>query len=1241
MGQNQSHPEGGEVIVIDETLQILASRKCTNNSEAEHTRPLPPPRSREGVIVELDGLRSPKVSPPVDDTTGSTGTKRSLEEVDADDNPDLPSVYAEAGTLPTERGAQSVEKPVQSMIALSDVVQPSKKKKRLFANEQAVKAAQKLSEQSIKTEDEQVSLDPAASKHRESDQASNPVEIESTDPPGDHGEQTESSHVVKRQGPFVDDDSQDEGYYTYSPSSAETSFNEADGDELVKSLAKIHQRSYTSRPEAAEPQIPTPPDSPTLRKLQEEDDSAEQSRRLREQKLSGQAIKQDKHNTSTASSSLLDDDLILSDSDDVETRAHHVNGKDSKNAVERQTRGLASSRYRNDVLPAHSKRYNARVDSPESEDSELDHHLDVARSYKMRNPLPKPRLRKINPKTPSYRQFPVRSNPYSRHAAERYRTQDRHISTSATAQQPHDVTAKGNAQGEDRLRALTHKPVESTSLPQPLPSFNRSPSPLRRPSQKFHAIDLASTHPRRVTSRRAPHVDDAAVDSSARSSPLDTETLSSNEVPESAEQAPNRPLSMLEMMARRAEQRAKPISINTRHDDGPSLDLAVVVDIDYDDEDQVREEHERLKEQQKDLGTTEATGLAIASIRALGPLNAIEAKEEQEFQRFLSLVFDAKRSGRSRRDRMTKVRSNFERRSGREDHVAPSGRVREEYIKLLGAKRLELLDKVRDSLDDLVHEIGAKRKTLIAKRHNTKRNRKPSSLRKQVRFADAVSDRRTGRIRTDIEDGTVIDFGEPSEKKKKTRPLGKEAREMILLEEKLKLARDRHSNIDHTDTNSALVPAQEPESEISEEDSEAESVSGGGRNQSANQGFTASASFPVRHGRQTLDVDQDIEEINRLENERQHRDAASTTSRSSNAPKKPRPAQHGGQRPDPELIERMRKTAITRQTKADAEQPYDDVGDLSDSSEVSAAPVRSSSSVDTSSSDSPAVVQRFRYEVMGQFAGVDIYHPEEAYRFKRFFDFEKANDHVRTVVSQFVAEEIIRGEHKRVEIEEEDELLTIVVILGRHRVQGRVWIEKTIVEVDTGKIQAGKARRAILGEDRGHWAVDWEKTLSTTVTVEGAAATNEATTAPNNNGLTDEENDDLFGGSPSPPPPPLSPSTTSTTERVVVTHPSSDEILTNMYTSVAFANRKAKELFIAWFAQFCEEKDRPRWGTIQPASGSRYRGYLGAKDSALEGELERLGDHGLGFWEEEVVEEGETETLKVWVRRVGVQGPQN
>ena len=1252
MGQGQSLPDGSQVVIIDEDLYMVASRDSNDSSEPGHTRPLPPPHSRQEVLSELRKLYIPETSSPTNGVLGPACAKRGIEAVDEGPKSDAVHVKDEASTRPAEQNAQTSSADIQDTARKAHDYPPAKKKRRLFANQEAVDFAQKISEQTTRPAQESSSSDTSATETG--------ATTISIIPQPDSGMRNDDGHTyeggivpsTKKRGPFIDEDSEDEGYHTYSPSSAETSFNEDDEDGMVTTLAKLHQRSVSSRLGQAGAHVPTPPDSPTLRKLQEEDESAEQSRRLREQKLSGQPPSHVNQENAALSGSFFDDDLVLSEDEVVGVEEQNTRRARSRDEELRADRLSLWSHHKTTSASQnsyHKKRYLPAPPSSDSDDDGVQRDLDVAQSYQTRTPLPKPRIRRINPRTPRYRRFPPRANPYSRRAAEQYCTQGRHLATSPSADQPSSTTAKGSANAEGRLRALTSKTYDGGSPPRTLPSFGRSTSPIRQQNAKFHAIDSDArfSKPSRQLGSleiKNSHDDVQSQDPNSifNQSPLGSESGPSTETSDTLPGTSARPQSMLEMMAQKAQQKGRPMTSNIVHNSAPAFGLGQVADIDHDDEDQVREEHERLKEQQKDLNAIEETCMAIANISALGPLTTQEAKEEQELRKFISIVIDGNRSGKERRSRMTAIRGNFDRRLDREVVTPAEGRVQEEYAVLLGEKRIKLLNDLRDPLDDVIHQLRTKRSALVEKRHSKKN--KGKSHKKQVRFAESVTDKHTGRFRRDIADGTVVDLDGPT-RKIRSRPLGKGDKQIALLREKLALLEAHKRRSPQTEAPpSTTAHSQDSESEVSEEDEGAEYVLGAGRKLSANSAFTASTSFPV-DGDKEIDVEQDLDEINRLEDERQQRDRATATPQGSYAPGVIRPIPSQGQRPDAGLIERMKQTMVSRQRKAvptaGTEVPFDDLAEESDASETSVASRASSSSASTSSSDTEPVIHQFRYTVMGQFAGIETYNPGEEYVFKSFQSLDSANDYIQKVVTSIPAHhQVAAGTYWMLTTECRNGLYEQKLVLGDGVIEAKVWLEREVVEIDLGQVAASKARKAKLEERRPMWVVDWEKTVTTTVTVQPTATADRSTNAPAPT-VADEEDEELFGRSPSPPP-----SAPITTEHVDITRPTPEEIFEfNMFTTAPLANRRAKELYITWYAQYFPENQRPYYGTLKPASGSRYEGMLGQVDNALEEELERLGEWGIGFWEEEVGGEEDgtrfVEKMKVWVRRVGVKGPQN
>ena len=1263
MGQNQSILEGSEVIVIDESLHILGSRKCHDSTVSGHTRPLPPPPSRETVICELRSLYLNKAASSCSEIPPLSSTKRTIDSFQKDKVKAI-SERIEDDTKPrtTERSIQSAVPRVRPATVATHEVEPPRKKKRLFTNEEAVKVAQQISERPVKLEDEVLeSGQPGSGAHAAVPSGDGIVHVDDSEIVVDGTR----SNYIKRKGPFDEDESEDEGYFTYSPRSADTSINENDEESLAKTLAELHPRSVSNRLDPAEYQTLTPPDSPALRKIKEEDDSAEQSRKLRELKLSGKRFSRFDDDHSGLAADLLEGQSLLGN--DEPNKTHVVNSSLSRFKDSDTDDDTPFSNYQDEGrnsrrVPTYKNGRRKPLENralSDLGDSDEEHALDVAQSYANRTmSSPKFRKRKVNTRTPQYRPFPNAPNPYSRQAADRYRTQNRHLDESASPKRSEQITPKGADDGEARLRAFTSKTHEANTVIRPPASILRSHSPLQQQRPKFHAIDLSGTTPIRRARVMSPDGIDAGsieVEDQPGISQPRSNTVSFDEDVDLADETPDRPLSGLEMLAKKAQAVEKRASTFTQSRAVDNPEVGVIANIDFEDEQQVKDEHERLKDQLRDLQAIDTTGIEIARLRSLGPLHAAEVKEEREVLKFVNIVLGRSLSGKYTRPRIQKIRANMTYRLMKESAVATDDEVEEELVKLLGKDQRDLLKRALDSLEDAIAEMKTRRQKVIMKRHNAKDNPKTHAnhkangyykSKKQVRFANALD--ATGKVRRDLADGTVIDLDGP---KKKARPLGKEAREAIRLRKALALFETPISNAPPASHTSSR--AQDSESDVSEEDEGAEYVLGAGRTSTANSSFTASTNDLYRNRQQDLGVEQDLDEIARLETERQARDNTLAASRSSNALQLQR-AMGGGQRPDLELIERMKQSQISRQQIIDAELPFDDLAEVFDSSDVSVASTASTSSTDSSSDDDEGyLIDKFRYQILGEFAGVGTYSQKEEYRFERFHSEAIANTKLRSMVSNIEDNCRLPGEFCHTQVVKNKGRIEGSVQLGDCRLEARFWIEKQTVTVDTRKLKLSKAKMAKLREVRRHWAVDWEKTVTETVTVEATSTPPAQTASPTANAVlveVEDEDDDLFGPSPPPPafpPPQPEPVSTTTKELITKTTPTTTEILGNQFTKVSHANITARNVYMAWYAQFFPAHERPFWGKIVPASGNPYEGTLGQVYAGTDEDLIRWSDEYEGVWEMEVdLTDGVTgigrkEKMRVWVREVGVRGPQN
>jgi hypothetical protein len=429
------------------------------------------------------------------------------------------------------------------------------------------------------------------------------------------------------------------------------------------------------------------------------------------------------------------------------------------------------------------------------------------------------------------------------------------------------------------------------------------------------------------------------------------------------------------------------------------------------------------------------------------------------------------------------------------------------------------------------------------------------------------------------------------------------------------------------------------------------------------------AEYVFGAGRQTANMD----EINRPENERQRE-----SEKSNESPQNSKQVeQRGNQRPDQALIDAMlaKKLGIVNKSSIDEDvQPFDDLAELdgyvSDTSQASdTRSTSSTSSRGSRTTDYPQIHQVFKYEVSAEFLGIDIYSASDTYVCGTFHSLERANERVKEIVEPLAKQYNKQTDCELQEIMRNNLLELRVKIGADEAIQARAWVDMKMIEVDVSKMRSRKARRAILREERVVWAVDWVKTVTLPL-MRSIEPSPPAPTTPSSNrdqdGSTTEEEDDLFGSSPSPsrslpaaPPPQQS---QTTTYQVTTITPSTTEILSSLYSTPFRANIAAMDLYLQWYAKFCPAAERPPWDKLKPSGGNPYNGALGQVWEGCDEERRRLGDWGLGLWEEEHFlpmettdngrDEGEVggerkaeqrgrERFKVWVRKEGVLGPQN
>jgi hypothetical protein len=884
-----------------------------------------------------------------------------------------------------------------------------------------------------------------------------------------------------------------------------------------------------------------------------------------------------------------------------------------------------------------------------------------------------------------HRKNPNALNPASRAAAEQFRTQSRHLSHSKLTRRGEGPCARITLEErERRLRELTRGTSSESSLgrsvrPLNLNSqfteddFERRPRQVDEHDSYSHGIAAASyerREPRHETVVDHASGQSAQYGTSQRMSGLETlarkrsatlefdddalgrSQTSSDDTRNAellgdyeADQPPAQRLSGLDMLARKhgVDHAARPASKTEPRDSRTAasqrplrgLDITLPPSFDkYTEEDQKNIlDHEIAKERKRDLEAIERSVYSIAYLRCLGVFTDTDQKELNEVRKFIALVIDQGESGKMRRKRIQDIRDNMKRRA--DGFQEPASADVSKWLNRIFPGKLELVREELAKAEDQVSDLGALRRNISAKRHN-KSDRKRG--KKQVRFAEPSEEReikahRMPKLRQPKHGGAnatenrrLAQYARQDkvrEHLKSQLQLFDEAEqpEVIDLPEQSELDRCRHTD-----------------SEESEEDEGAQYVYGAGRD-AATSSFTAPTPFP---GTRDLDVDQDIQEINRLEDGRQKESGTGVSQHLSAASQ--------SQAFDTELLKKMQAKKALQDLGIDPEaiksNAATEVEEISDTD--------SSSSSDDDSEDEDR--QIFEYTVCAVFAGIPIYRLGEEYWFKKTYDLGLANRHVGILIQavnkfyrpaggpdsgdfsiHFDCRQGLNEQHLRIDQDV--------------KVEARVWVEKELIDLDKKAFRNAKARK-YTGQ-HVMYTVDWEKTV--TPVVEGAeidmqpetpsataakTPTQSANTGERGEGAGegDDDLDSLFGDDPTPPPEPAE-QVLKSSEGVtgVTTTNSRDE--TRFFSTAVLANRHAKDLYMAWYATFLP--------------GVQNEGYRRLEDEAVEKQLESMGTWGLWNREESftrVASDNESvnasgrrveEKFKVWVRKVGVLGPRN
>jgi hypothetical protein len=645
-------------------------------------------------------------------------------------------------------------------------------------------------------------------------------------------------------------------------------------------------------------------------------------------------------------------------------------------------------------------------------------------------------------------------------------------------------------------------------------------------------------------------------------------------------------------------------------------------------------QHEAAKEKKRDLDVIGSVFWDFAQLLCFPNRELTdrtmqtETDELYDIGRFIGLVVDQNKCGKVRRKRIQDIRENIKRRIEKAARHAPEpteATIMKEMRRTFRPEHIDFVHKELPKVERLIDHWGHLRRSgRDSRKASRKRGSQEVTPRKQVRFAD------------EEEPDAVYSF--PSRSPKLTKPLkalkqpgsATENRRQAQyhhqdrLEEKLRAQLKLFETADAEEIADLQTQVANTQAELEriyrEDESDSEEEDGAE--------FVFGAGLDVTRSR----PGQDINEINSL------KDAGQKASDIHTAQQEEQGRQAPGQLKsrqsfDPELLRQMQLNRAKQLAQVA------DPSIIEDKATAVALDSDTDDGTAASSDDEDEDEDRHvcKYVVWGAHRGLANYEDADHYRITATYDKGRAEkrvrEHIIGVQGQLPAGTVFDAANWSCNTVYRDGLLEQHLMLGADvNHEARVWIEKELVDLGEKRFRQAKRRHAVV--ERFTYKVYWEKTV-TPVLAEGAEdaeqATDKTTTAPKSDRF-----DDLFGSSASPEP--ASPEMTEARARdAVVTEISRDEIEARTFSCAVYANRDAKDVFLAWYYTFLP--------------GFANEGYRRQEDESMEQTLESLGDWGLFDRSESLQREepdganGVTrkvdEKFRVWVKKIAVKGPGN
>ncbi len=486
-------------------------------------------------------------------------------------------------------------------------------------------------------------------------------------------------------------------------------------------------------------------------------------------------------------------------------------------------------------------------------------------------------------------------------------------------------------------------------------------------------------------------------------------------------------------------------------------------------------QHEIAKERKRDLDVLGEVFWEFALLRCLKNRElseqtmTCETKELHDTGEFIAIVIDQNKSGKMRRARMQQIRDNIRRRAEKALRYAQEPTdvaIQTEMVSNWSAKRVEFvhnevtnIQKVIDHYGDLRKNSKDTRKSSVRKSY-TRRESEGSTSRKQVRFDDGDDDE------------------EPSEYSIPSRPAKAPKRPKAPKRGGNATENRRQAQYDRLDKEEAKIrellkqfntaPPEQIEdlqTELAETEAEVERLKQQEDSESEEDEGAEYVFGAGREARKKSLPNQDINEINRLEDERQ-KEAGIYVSLDQPKPR---------QAVDYELVRQMQIRVAER--LAQAEDPS-----IIPDKEAAVAADSDSDSETVCSSDSEDEVDRqvFKYTLYGAFRGIPGYEDADHYRIMGSYDYDQVQTELLRIIAgvqgQLSHDTLVDSRNWSCNTIVREGLMEQHLMLGANvDHEARVWVEKNLVDLSKSRFRKAKRQRAIV--ERFNYVIHWQKQI--------------------------------------------------------------------------------------------------------------------------------------------------------------------